>query len=113
MLRKLIIVICLLSFLPAAVGAQGLASAPVAANNAAASSQEVNLLMAAEKSATTLVAAADTSQGAATQVAPEQKKQSQSSFDIRNFADVHLAEGRWVWWAGAIVVLAAIHIAAN
>jgi hypothetical protein len=122
MFRKLIVVVCLLSFLPAAVGAQGLTAAipaePVATvaaagGNTTPTGQQLNLMAAAEKSATMLVAAADTSQSAATKVAPEQKKESHSSFDMRNFADVHLAEGRWVWWAGAIIILAAIHIAAD
>jgi hypothetical protein len=121
MFRKLIVVVCLLSFLPAAVGAQGLtaiAAAPAATvsatgENSAPTSEQLNLILAAEKSATMLVAAADTSKNEATKAAPEQKRESHSSFDIRNFADVHLAEGRWIWWAGAIVLLAAIHIAAD
>lgn len=120
MFRKLTVLICLLSFLPAAAGAQGLpvsASTPTAAISSSADSADpagnnVNLMLAAEKSATILVAAADTSQATA-KATPEIKKESHSSFDMRNFADVHLAEGRWIWWAGALVVLAAIHIAAD
>ncbi len=121
MFRKLTIVLCLISFVPAAVNAQVFTTAsatPVAVastvENAAPTGQQLNLLLAAEKSATVLVAAAGTSENAATKAAPEQKKESHSSFNLSNFADVHLAEGRWIWWVGAAVVLVGIHaFAAN
>jgi hypothetical protein len=119
MFRKLTVVLCLISFAPAAVSAQGLAS--VATPPAAVASAidkaplpggELNLSLPAERSAVLLMAAAETPQAVAMERVPEQKRESRSSHSWDNFVDVHFGEYRWVWWAGAAVVLAAIHIAA-
>lgn len=119
MLRKLTVLICLLSFAPAAVNAQAIvvAAAPVAVESALQTSpapeKSVNLSLPAERSAV-LMAAADTSQGTTMARAPEQKKESrQSSFNWGNFAEVHLGDYRWVWWAGAAAALIAIHAGAD
>lgn len=121
MLRKLTVFICLLSFAPAAVNAQGIAAfaaKSVAVESAslpatALSEQAMDLSLPATRSEFILMAAADTSQGAATASAPEQKKSQQSSFNWGNFAEVHLGDYRWVWWAGAAVALIAIHAGAD
>lgn len=119
MLRKLIVVICLISFGPAAVGAQGIAAitAPAALVSTTESATPppggMNLALPAEKAAAVLMAAADTTQGTALAAAPEQKKASQSSFNWGNFAEVHLGDYRWIWWVGAAAALVAIHAGAG
>ena len=121
MLRKLTVFICLLSFAPAAVNAQGIAAlvaSPVAVESATAAAttlpgQALDLSLPAVRSEVVLMAAAETSQGAATAPAPEQKKSEHSSFNWGNFAEVHLGDYRWVWWAGAAVALIAIHAGAD
>lgn len=117
MLRKLTVLICLLSFAPAAVNAQGiaaLAASPGAVQSTNQTEKGMNLSLPAERTAAVLMAAADTSQGTAMASAPEQKKESkQSSFNWGNFAEVHLGDYRWVWWAGAAVALVAIHAGAD
>ncbi|MDD2897197.1 MAG: hypothetical protein PHI31_00655 [Desulfuromonadaceae bacterium] len=117
MLRTLTVVLCLLSFIPAAVGAQGLSTLAVppaiaepASEKPTALAPSVNLSLPA---ATVQIAAAETTDGTATKSAPEQKQQSRSSFNWGNFAEVHLGDYRWIWWAGAAVALIAIHAGAN
>ncbi len=108
MFKKLIVLMCLICFAPAAVGAQGLAAiAPSAANEQSAPASP-NLTLAADKAPLMLMAAADASQRAAVEKAPEQKPKV-SSFEWSNFGEVHLGGYRWVWWVGAIAALIAIH----
>jgi hypothetical protein len=116
MFRKLTIIICLISFVPATVGAQGLVTpapsaspAAVETENAALPSQAANLLLTAERSEKILLATADTSQNTCKCDASEQVKASNSDFEWGNFAEVHLGGYRWVWWAGAAAALIAIH----
>ena len=118
MLRKLMVLICLVSFVPAAASAQGIVAAPSAAESAIAAPAQsgagVNLALPAERSAAVLMAAADTSKEATAAAAPEQKAEARrSSFNWGNFAEVHLGDYRWVWWAGAAVALVAIHAGAD
>lgn len=121
MLRKLTVFICLLSFAPAAVNAQGiaaLAASPVAVESATAPApalpeQAMDLSLPAARAEVVLMAAADTSQGSATASAPDQKKSQHSSFNWGNFAEVHLGDYRWVWWVGAAAALIAIHAGAG
>lgn len=117
MFRTLTVVLCLLSFIPAAVGAQGLsalAAPPAIAESAtvkpAVLSSAINLTLPV---ATVQMAAAETTGGTAMKSAPEQKQESRSSFNWSNFAEVHLGDYRWVWWAGAAVALIAIHASAD
>jgi hypothetical protein len=119
MFRKLTIVICLISFAPAAVNAQGLAAlaaspaaAGLAAENSMPSAPETNLSLPAERATAVMLAAAESSQSAAMVNAPEQKKESRSAHSWDNFVEVHFGDYRWVWWVGAAAVLIAIHAAA-
>ena len=119
MFRKLTIVICLISFAPAAVNAQGLAAlalspaaAGLSADSTAASMPETSLSLPAERTKVMLLAAAESSQRAAMVNAPEQKKESRSAHTWDNFVDVHFGDYRWVWWAAAAAVLVGIHVAA-
>ncbi|MDD2308005.1 MAG: hypothetical protein PHH91_00290 [Desulfuromonadaceae bacterium] len=118
MLRKLMVLICLVSFVPAAARAQGIVAAPSAAESAIAAPAQsgggVNLSLPTERSAAVLMAAADTSKAATDSTAPEHKTEAKrSSFNWGNFAEVHLGDYRWVWWAGAAAALIAIHAGAN
>lgn len=118
MLKKLTIFICLLTFAPAAVNAQGiaaLAASPVAVESLTAPAttppgQALNLSLPVAQAKVILMAAADTSQGTAKEQKKEEKK---SSFHWENFAEVHLGDYRWVWWVGAAAALIAIHAGAD
>jgi len=119
MFRKLTIVICLISFAPAAVNAQSLAALAVspssvasAAENTVPSAQESNLTLPSSRSSAVLLAAAESSQRSAMVTAPEQKKESRSAHSWDNFVDVHFGDYRWVWWAGAAAILIGIHAVA-
>lgn len=117
MFRKLTVFICLIAFAPAAVSAQGITTATAAETAVEstitmlpASDREINLSLTTERSSAVLMAAAETSQGTAMAGTPEHKKEAKSSsFNWSNFAEVHLGDYRWVWWAGAAVALVAIH----
>ncbi|MDD2273306.1 MAG: hypothetical protein PHP95_15460 [Desulfuromonadaceae bacterium] len=121
MLRKLMVLVCLVSFVPAAASAQSIAA--IAASPAAQESTiaapttpgaAVNLSLPAERSSTVLLAAAETPKDATMSSAPEQKPAARhSSFNWDNFTEVHLGDYRWVWWAGAAVALVAIHVGAH
>jgi hypothetical protein len=120
MFRKLTVVFCLISFAPVAVNAQGLAAiAAPQATVASATAQtmpagrEINLSLPAERPAAVLLAAAETSQGVAVGTAPEEKKESRRTHSWDNFAEVHFGDYRWVWWAGAVAILIAIHAGAD
>lgn len=121
MLRKLTVFICLLSFAPAAVNAQGIAAiaaAPVVVESAAAPAtlpeRTMDLSLPTARSTAVLMAASHTSEGTAAAPAPEQKKaEKNSSFHWENFAEVHLGDYRWVWWVGAAAALVAIHAGAD
>ena len=120
MFRKLIVVICLISFAPAAVGAQVLvsvASPPAAvvpaAEKALPPGGELKLSLPAERSDAVLMAAAETSQGTAMGTAPEQKQEARKSHSWDTFVDVHFGGYRWLWWAGAAVILGVIHAGAD
>jgi hypothetical protein len=104
MLRQLLVVICLVSFAPAAFGAQVPAVAPLPA--------EVNLSLPVATSRAVMLAAADTGRTLAAD-APEHKSEVHSSHSWDNFVEVHFGGYRWIWWAGAAVVLIAIHVVAT
>ena len=120
MFRKLIVILCLVSFTPAAVTAQELsavAAPPVSAGSAtersAQPSRDLNLSLSAETTTAILLAAAETQQGTAMAAAPEQKCVSRSSHSWDNFFEVHFGGYRWAWWAGAAAILVAIHAGAD
>lgn len=111
MFRKLTVLICLLSFIPAAAIAQEVAAV---AAPAVAQSTAPNLSLPAERTAAVSSDDAGTSNGTALVSAPEHKTEAKhSSFNWSNFAEVHLGDYRWVWWAGAAAALIAIHAGAN
>ena len=116
MLRKLTVFICLIAFAPAAVGAQGIAAvaAPTAVESATVPERALNLSLSTERPPAVVMASAEPSQDAAMACTPEHKTEAKrSSFNWGNFAEVHLGDYRWVWWAAAAVALVAIHAGAN
>ena len=116
MLRKLLVVICLITFAPAAVGAQGMADAAVPQPSAvrvaadAPLAGDIDLSLPAASSRAVLLAAADSPQAMASDNAPEHRSESRSNHSWDNFVDVHFGGYRWVWWAGAAAILVAIHV---
>lgn len=111
MFRKLVVLACIVSFCPAAAGAQDAAlllrSQP-GQEQAAEPSKAVNL-MPARDPAVTLVAANDV-QGV--QAAQEQRpRKTHTGLTFKEFSEVHFGEGRWIYWAGAVAALVLLHVA--
>lgn len=112
MFKKLTVLVCLMSFCPAAVGAQEAASlqTPQPVQERAAEPARTINLMPTEERATTLMAANDV-QG--TQAAQEQRpRKTHSGLTWKEFCEVHFGEYRWVYWAGAVAAIVAIHVVA-
>jgi hypothetical protein len=116
MFRKLTILVCLISFCPAAVGAQDLTTlsqSPVVIERTAdpQAAREVDLsLPAARLQAATVLAQNDPqgAQGAAT----ERPRKSHTGLTLEEFCEVHFGEYRWIYWVGAAAILVAIHVVA-
>ena len=112
MFRKLTILACLMSFSPAAAGAQDVAlllnSQPVR-ERASEPTPAVNLMPTEDRQARTLVAANDM-QG--TQSAQEQRpRKTHHGLTFSEFADVHFGEYRWIYWVGAVAAIVVLHVA--
>lgn len=116
MFKRLTVVICLMSFCPAAVGAQQLTPltesvpAVVAQTSTDQPAREVDLSIPAAVQKATLLAANDVR---GTQPAEaERPRKSHTGLTFQEFVDVHFGDYRWIWWAGAAAALIAIHVAA-
>ncbi|UFS70006.1 hypothetical protein LPW11_19260 [Geomonas sp. RF6] len=108
MLRRLVVLICLMSFAPASVGAQQLAAALMP--------KEVTEQVAASQSSSVknvMVAVNDVADRAATDTAGQKETKSRPSCTFGEFFDIHFGGYRWLWWAGAAAALVAIHVAAD
>jgi len=116
MFRKLTILVCLISFCPAAVGAQDLAvlkqSSPAIERTAEQNpAREIDLsLPVARQQAATILAQNDT-QGAQA-VATERPRKSHTGLTFEEFCEVHFGEYRWIYWVGAAAAIIAIHVVA-
>jgi len=117
MFRKLTILVCLMSFIPAAVGAQDLA--PLKLNPLAVErtvdqqpAREIDLSLPAARQQAATVLAANETQGAQA-VAAERPRKSHTGLTFEEFCEVHFGEYRWIYWAGAAAILVAIHVAAR
>ncbi|QWV95414.1 hypothetical protein KP004_09665 [Geomonas oryzisoli] len=110
MLKKIAILACLVSFAPAAAGAQDVALLVNQQPAAQSETQKGVNLMPREERATTLVAVNDV-QGTAA-AAEERPKKSHSGLTFKEFCDVHFGEYRWVYWVGAVAAIVAIHVVA-
>jgi len=114
MFRKFTIFVCLLSFFPAAAGAQDVAllvnSQPVQEERAAdqAPAREINLSPPAERQATTLLAANDLQGGQMTE--GQRPRKSHEGLTFQEFCEVHFGEYRWVYWVGAVAAIVALHV---
>lgn len=105
MLRKVIVVLCLVSFAPLSAGAQELAAALLPA--------EVSAHGAESRSDTPkiVVAANDRADAATADATPQKETKSRPSCTIRDFLDIHFGGYRWLWWVGAAGILIGIHVA--
>ena len=119
MFRKLTVIMCLITFCPVAVGAQelaGLAGSPAAVNNLSSGQPQPNLSLPAagypaEKQA---VAENPLCSGSAycsdASQAEESKNIKSSGLTMKEWAEIHLGDNRWIWWAGAAATLVALHV---
>lgn len=112
MLRKLTVLVCLVSLCPAAAGAQDLAllanSQPALERPAEqAQLSELKLMPSVDRNATIVVAANDVQSNPITEA--ERPRKTHDGLSFREFVDVHFGGYRWIWWAGAAVALVAIH----
>lgn len=116
MFKRFIVLLCLMSFWPAAVGAQELAalkeSSPVAVAQTTTDqpAREVDLSIPVALQKATVLAA---NESRAAQVGEsERPRKTHTGLTFQEFVDVHFGDYRWIWWAGAAAVLVAIHVAA-
>ncbi len=109
MFKKLAILVCLVSFAPAAAGAQDVALLANAQPAQQSEAPRALNLMPSQEPAVTLVAANDI-QG---QPAQEQgARKTHAGLTWKEFCEVHFGEGRWIYWAGAVAAIVAIHVVA-
>lgn len=113
MFHKLMIFVCLISFCPAAVGAQDLAllagARPSQEGPAEqAPAREINLSIPMDTQAAMLVAANDLQTN---QMAEAQRpRKTHTGLTFSEFVDVHFGEYRWVYWVGAVAAIVALHV---
>lgn len=109
MFRKLTVVICLLSFCPAAFGAQqlaGVSGASLAADRQA-EQRPLNLTPLLTLPADRVMVA-DNLKGDASAPTEEPKK-AKSGLTFGDWAEIHFGDYRWVWWVGGAAVLVGLH----
>lgn len=110
MFHRFILLALLVTFVPAAVGAQEIAVPANAAppqQQSAAPSIPPNLMPAEPKEAAIVLAANDLQGGGA---AEEQRpRKTHSGLTFQEFVEVHFGEYRWIYWAVAGAALIAIH----
>jgi hypothetical protein len=115
MFKNVTVIVCLVSFFPAAVGAQELAvlnqnPQPVVQAVDRQPAREVNLSIPVARQVAAVVAQNDTEQAPA--VAAERPKKTHTGLTFQEFCEVHFGEYRWIYWVGAAAILVAIHVAA-
>jgi hypothetical protein len=118
MFRKLTVIICLISFCPVAVGAQelaGIANSQVVADQQSGQPQPNLSLPAMSNPAAKLDAAENPLCSGAVNCTDaakveEPKKEKSSGITMKEWAEIHLGDNRWMWWAGAAAALVALHV---
>lgn len=113
MFRKLVILMCLVSFWPAAVGAQELAvlsQVAVPAVNSPEQKPEVNLSLPAARQEAIMMAQNEAQAGQS--AAAERPRKTHTGLTFQEFVDVHFGEYRWIYWAAAVAAIVAIHAVA-
>ena len=112
MFRKLTVLICLLSFTPAAFGAQELAGVtnPPLAVNQQSEQRTLDLNPPVSSYAANSMVAAESMKCSDSVQAEEPKKSKASSLTFSDWAEIHFGDNRWIWWVGGAVVLGALHV---
>lgn len=105
MLKKLAILVCLVSMLPAAAGAQDVA---LLAQTQPAQEAPVKVNLMPRENSTGVILAANDVQG----TREERPKKTHTGLTFKEFCDVHFGEYRWVYWVGAVAAIVAIHVVA-
>lgn len=105
MLKKLAILVCLVSMLPAAAGAQDVA---LLAQTQPAQEAPVKVNLMPRENSTGVILAANDAQG----TREERPKKTHTGLTFKEFCDVHFGEYRWVYWVGAVAAIVAIHVVA-
>lgn len=106
MFRKLIVLVCLLSFTPAAFGAQQLAV--VAGSPIVSDQRPLNLTPPLALPAEKVLVAENLNNGEALKT-EEPKKAARPGLTFGEWADIHFGDYRWAWWAGGAAVLVGLH----
>ena len=114
MLRKLTILVCLLSFCPAAAGAEDLGvlkQSPLTTERSPdlQPATEIDLSIPVARQAATVMAENDTQPGQ--MAATERTRKTHTGLTFQEFCEVHFGEYRWLYWVGAAAVIVAIHVA--
>lgn len=107
MFRTLMIFVCLISFSPAALGAQGL---PALADQSGPPALSLSLSAPAAKDSDMVQLAANDRTGDCAE-APRQHK-THSGMTFKDFAEVHFGEYRWIYWVGAVTGIVLLHVLA-
>ncbi|WP_129125481.1 hypothetical protein [Geomonas oryzae] len=105
MLKKSAILVCIISMVPAAAGAQEVTTL-AQAQPAEEAPATVNLMP--RENRTGVVLAANDVQG----TREERPKKTHTGLTFKEFCDVHFGEYRWVYWVGAVAAIVAIHVVA-
>lgn len=113
MLRNLTILVTLISFFPAAVGAQDLTAleqSPLAIERPAAqqSVREIDLSPRIDRQAANVLAA-NAVQGSQ-MAAAEHPRKTHTGLTFKEFCEVHFGEYRWIYWVGAAAAIVALHV---
>lgn len=110
MFRKLTMLVCLISFFPAAAGAQEVAlllnSQPVQVAESAPA-REVNLTPSLKKQEAMVVAANDVQGSQVTEA--QRPRKTHTGLTFKEFAEVHWGEYRWIYWVGAVAGIVLLH----
>ena len=115
MFKKLTIVVCLVSFFPAAVGAQDLAvlqQSPLAVERTVDQqpARGIDLSIPAARQVAAVMAENSVPEGQST--ASERPRKTHTSLTFEEFCEVHFGDYRWIYWVGAAAVIIAIHVVA-
>ena len=109
MFRKFVVLVCLLSFTPAAFGAQqlaGISGSPLTAVRQAETPQLKAAplqLLPSEK----VLVAENLNTGEALKI--EEPKKAKPGLTFGEWANIHFGDYRWAWWAGGAAVLVGLH----
>lgn len=107
MLKKTVLLLCLITFVPVAAGAQTVAPTPASSTQA---SSDVDLSSPPTPPATALVAQNLAGDAPAAEQQGQQPKKFHSGLTFKEWCEVHFGENRWIYWAGAAAGLVLFHV---